>query len=48
MRNRNISQVLRLALPLIAQQVCLQMQVWIDRAMLGHANAVFFPPSETP
>ena len=42
MRNRNISQVLRLALPLIAQQVCLQMQVWIDRAMLGHANAVFF------
>lgn len=42
MKNRTASQILRLALPLIAQQLCLQLQVWIDRAMLGHANAVFF------
>lgn len=35
-------QILRLALPLILQQVCLQLQLWIDRAMLGHVNAEFF------
>lgn len=35
-------QILRLALPLILQQLCLQMQLWIDRAMLGHVNALFF------
>lgn len=35
-------QILRLALPLILQQLCLQMQIWIDRAMLGHVNALFF------
>ena len=37
-----IRQILRLALPLILQQLCLQLQVWIDRAMLGHVNAAFF------
>lgn len=42
MKNRTTSQVLRLALPLILQQLCLQLQVWIDRAMLGHMNAAFF------
>ena len=42
MKNRTASQILRLALPLILQQLCLQLQVWIDRAMLGHLNAVFF------
>ena len=35
-------QIFRLALPLILQQVCLQLQLWIDRAMLGHVNAEFF------
>lgn len=35
-------QILQLALPLILQQLCLQLQVWIDRAMLGHINADFF------
>ena len=35
-------QILQLALPLILQQLCLQMQLWIDRAMLGHLNAAFF------
>lgn len=35
-------RILRLALPLILQQLCLQLQVWIDRAMLGHVNAAFF------
>ena len=42
MKNRTASRILRLALPLILQQLCLQLQVWIDRAMLGHLNAVFF------
>lgn len=35
-------RILRLAIPLILQQLCLQLQVWIDRAMLGHVNAEFF------
>lgn len=35
-------QILNLALPLILQQLCLQLQVWIDRAMLGHVNPEFF------
>ena len=35
-------QILQLALPLILQQLCLQLQVWIDRAMLGHVNAAYF------
>ena len=35
-------QILQLALPLILQQLCLQLQLWIDRAMLGHINADFF------
>ena len=39
---RKIKQILALALPLILQQLCLQMQIWIDRAMLGHINTGFF------
>lgn len=35
-------RILRLAIPLILQQLCLQLQIWIDRAMLGHVNAEFF------
>ena len=35
-------RILHLALPLILQQLCLQLQIWIDRAMLGHVNAAFF------
>lgn len=35
-------QILFLALPLIVQQLCLQLQIWIDRAMLGHVNVLFF------
>lgn len=35
-------RILRLALPLVLQQLCLQLQIWIDRAMLGHVNAEFF------
>ena len=39
---KKIKQILALALPLILQQLCLQLQVWIDRAMLGHVNTEFF------
>lgn len=42
MRKHTVSRVLELAVPLILQQLCLQLQVWIDRAMLGHSNAAFF------
>ena len=42
MKSSKGKQILQLALPLILQQLCLQMQIWIDRAMLGHLNADFF------
>ena len=42
MKSSVSKQILRLALPLIAQQLCLQLQIWIDRAMLGHLNSQFF------
>ena len=35
-------RILRIALPLILQQLCFQFQVWVDRAMLGHVNAQYF------
>jgi len=35
-------KIIRIALPLILQQLCLQLQIWIDRAMLGHVNPEFF------
>ena len=35
-------QIIRLALPLILQLICLQLQVWIDQAMLGHVNVEYF------
>ena len=39
---KKIRQILSLAKPLILQQLCLQLQVWIDRAMLGHVNTAYF------
>lgn len=42
MNNRIVGRILHMALPLILQQLCLQLQVWIDRAMLGHMNGEFF------
>ena len=42
MTANKIKRIFQLALPLILQQLCLQLQVWIDRAMLGHVNAAFF------
>lgn len=38
----NSGKIIKIALPLILQQLCLQLQIWIDRAMLGHVNAEFF------
>lgn len=38
----NGKKILKLALPLILQQLCLQMQLWIDRAMLGHVDSAYF------
>ena len=35
-------RIFRIALPLILQQLCLQLQIWIDRAMLGHMDALYF------
>lgn len=35
-------RIIKIALPLILQQFCLQVQIWIDRAMLGHVNAEYF------
>ena len=39
---KDIRQITRLALPLILQLICLQLQVWIDQAMLGHVNVEYF------
>ena len=42
MKRITAGRILHLALHLILQQLCLQLQIWIDRAMLGHVNAEFF------
>lgn len=42
MNTSRAKQILQLALPLILQQLCLQMQIWNDRAMLGHLDPLFF------
>ena len=42
MKPSQAKRIFRLALPLILQQLCLQLQVWIDRAMLGHLNPEYF------
>jgi len=35
-------KILTIAIPLILQQLSLQMQVWVDRAMLGHVDSKYF------
>jgi Na+-driven multidrug efflux pump len=35
-------KIFAIAVPLILQQLSLQMQLWVDRAMLGHVDARFF------
>jgi putative MATE family efflux protein len=35
-------RILKIAIPLILQQLSLQMQVWVDRAMLGHVDTKYF------
>ena len=42
MKPSRARQILQLALPLILQQLCLQLQIWIDRAMLGRLDPEFF------
>jgi len=35
-------KIFTIAVPLILQQLSLQMQVWVDRAMLGHVDSKYF------
>jgi putative MATE family efflux protein len=35
-------RILTIAIPLILQQLSMQMQVWVDRAMLGHVDIKYF------
>ncbi len=47
MRKKNLktvstSKILKIAIPLIFQQLSSQLQVWVDRAMLGHINSEYF------
>ncbi len=35
-------KIFTIAIPLILQQLSLQMQVWVDRAMLGHVDSKYF------
>ncbi|MCL2230676.1 MAG: MATE family efflux transporter [Treponema sp.] len=38
----NPKKIFAIAIPIIIQQLSHQMQVWVDRAMLGHINPEFF------
>jgi len=38
----HIKKIFTIAIPIIIQQLSHQMQVWVDRAMLGHINPEFF------
>ena len=40
--NVDIKRIFKIALPLIIQQFFLQLQIYVDRAMLGHVNSDFF------
>jgi len=35
-------KIFAIAIPLILQQLSLQLQVWVDRAMLGHVDSQYF------
>jgi putative MATE family efflux protein len=35
-------KIFAIAVPLILQQLSLQMQIWVDRAMLGHVDSQYF------
>ncbi|MCL2264540.1 MAG: hypothetical protein FWC22_00745 [Treponema sp.] len=35
-------KILAIAMPLILQQIFMQMKVYVDRAMLGRVNSEFF------
>jgi putative MATE family efflux protein len=35
-------KIFAIAIPLILQQLSLQMQIWVDRAMLGHVDSRYF------
>jgi len=39
---KDSSKIFAIAVPIIIQQLSHQMQVWVDRAMLGHINPEFF------
>jgi len=38
----NTKKIFAIAIPIIIQQLSHQMQIWVDRAMLGHINPEFF------
>jgi putative MATE family efflux protein len=40
--NVNIKRILAIAIPLIIQRSFLQLQIYVDRAMLGHVNSDYF------
>jgi len=40
--NVSTRKIFAIAIPLILQQLSLQMQVWVDRAMLGHVDSKYF------
>jgi putative MATE family efflux protein len=39
---KDSNKIFAIAIPIIIQQLSHQMQVWVDRAMLGHINPEFF------
>jgi len=41
-KNTDTKMIFTISLPLICQQIFLQLQIYVDRAMLGHVNSDFF------
>ena len=35
-------RIFNIALPLVFQQLSMQVQIWVDRAMLGHIDSRYF------
>ncbi|MCL2719173.1 MAG: MATE family efflux transporter, partial [Lachnospiraceae bacterium] len=40
--NKDTKKIFAIAMPLVFQQLFFQMQIYVDRAMLGHVNSEYF------
>ena len=42
LEEKTTKKILTIAIPLILHQLSMQMQIWVDRAMLGHVDSRYF------